>query len=187
MLVLAADHVLPMKTRSVPPCVMPCHMPKRQAGDLRHCAGSTRNRLWLYCRGEVSAGEQDTVAFEVAQFSKNRIWKPPRPMWQAANITGQRYVPVPRRTLSRRTEKISPDILDACEKAMSAVDPDLDFFVWMKKRFSPARKSRWITRSGTYGRCCCGADGCGLERCWSWSSLWEISAHTAEGNVCHGM
>lgn len=39
-------------------------------------------------RGEVSAGEQDTVAFEVAQFVENRIWKPPRPMWQAANITG---------------------------------------------------------------------------------------------------
>ena len=40
-------------------------------------------------RGEVSAGEQDTVAFEVAQFvRKTEIWKPPRPMWQAANITG---------------------------------------------------------------------------------------------------
>ncbi len=176
-----------MKTRSVPPCVMPCRMRSGQAGDLRHCAGSTRNRLCYIRRGEVSAGEQDTVAFEVGSLSKNRIWKPPRPMWQAANLLEQRHVPVPRRTLSRRTEKYRPDILDACEKAMSAIDSDPILFAWMKKRFSPARKSRWIRGHGTYGRCCCGADGCGLERVGSWSSLWEISAHTAEGNVSMAM
>ncbi len=176
-----------MKTRSVPPCVMPCHCRSGQAGDLRHCAGSTRNRFGYIRRGEVSAGEQDTVAFEGRSLSKNRIWKPLRPMWQAAILLEQRYVPVPRRTLSRRTEKYRPDILDACEKAMSAIDPVSILFVWMKKRFSPARKSRWLRSHGTYGRCRCGADGCGLDDVGSWSSLWEISAHTAEGNVATAM
>ncbi|SPW58027.1 mannose-1-phosphate guanylyltransferase [Escherichia coli] len=80
----------------------------------------------------------------------------------------QRHVPVsaPDAYLEE-LKKYRPDYLDACEKAMSAVDPDLDFHCRVdEEAFSPARKSRWIYAGhGTYGRCRCGADGCGLERC----------------------
>ncbi|MGU0044255.1 hypothetical protein ACVXHA_26015 [Escherichia coli] len=34
--------------------------------------------------------------------------------------------------------------------------------------------------------CCCGADGCGLERCWFLVFIMGDQRHTAEGNVCHG-
>ncbi|MFO6426716.1 hypothetical protein ACLBOM_15540 [Escherichia coli] len=69
---------------------------------------------------------------------------------------------------------------------MSAVDPDLDLFAWMKKRFWPARKSRWITRRQ------CMADAVVVPMDAGWSDVGsclhygEISTHTAEGNVCHG-
>ena len=72
-------------------------------------------------RGEVSAGEQDTVAFEVAQFVEKRSGNRPGLCGKRRILLEQRHVPVPRRTLSRRTEKYRPDILDACEQAMSAV------------------------------------------------------------------
>ncbi len=118
-------------------------------------------------RGEVSAGEQDTVAFEVAQFVEKPNLKPPSLCGKARRILlEQRHVPVPRRTLSRRTEKYRPDILDACEKAMSAVDPDLDFIRVDEEAVSRLpRRVGGLRGHGTYGRCRCGADGCGLERC----------------------
>ncbi|MGU0044264.1 hypothetical protein ACVXHA_26090 [Escherichia coli] len=70
-----------MKTRSVPPCVMPCLMPKRASCVTLALSADLPETGYGYIRrGEVSVGEQDTVAFEVAQFLENRIWKPPRPM-----------------------------------------------------------------------------------------------------------
>ncbi|MFP1452299.1 hypothetical protein ACLB1N_12825 [Escherichia coli] len=69
---------------------------------------------------------------------------------------------------------------------MSAVDPDLDFIRWMKRRFSLPGRVGGLRGHGTYGRCRCGTDECGLERCRFLVFIMEISAHTAEGNVCHG-
>ncbi len=69
---------------------------------------------------------------------------------------------------------------------MSAIDPDLDFIRVDEEAFSPARKSRWITQSWNVRQMLCGADGCGLERCRFLVLFMGDSAHTAEGNVCHG-
>ncbi|WP_432212163.1 hypothetical protein [Escherichia coli] len=86
-------------------------------------------------------------------------------------------IPVPCRTLSRRTEKISSGYARCLRKSDERRRSGSSIlFAWMKKRFSPARKSRWITRSWNVRQMPCrGADGSAGD-VGSWSSLWEISA-----------
>lgn len=89
MLVLAADHVI--ADEDAFRAAVRNAMPYAEAGKLVTFGivpDLPETGYGYIRRGEVSAGEQDTVAFEVAQFVEKRIWKPLRPMWQAANITG---------------------------------------------------------------------------------------------------
>ena len=138
-------------------------------------------------RGEVSAGEQDTVAFNVAQFVENQIWKPRRPMWQAANIGFLGMFLFRAGRYLEELKKYRPDILDACEKAMSAVDPDLDFIRVDEEAFlaCPEESVDYAVMERTADAVVVPMDA-GWSDVGSWSSLWEISAHTAENNVCHG-
>ena len=84
-------------------------------------------------------------------------------------------------------KKYRPDILDACEKAMSAVDPDLDFIRVDEEAFlaCPEESVDYAVMERTADAVVVPMDA-GWSDVGSWSSLWEISAHTAEGNVCHG-
>ena len=149
MLVLAADHVI--ADEDAFRAAVRNAMPYAEAGKLVTFGivpDLPETGYGYIRRGEVSAGEQDTVAFEVAQF----VEKPNLETAQAYVASGEYYwnsgmFLFRAGRYLEELKKYRPDILDACEKAMSAVDPDLDLFVWMKRRFSPVRKSRWITRS----------------------------------------
>lgn len=81
MLVLAADHVI--ADEDAFRAAVRNAMPYAEAGKLVTFGivpDLPETGYGYIRRGEVSAGEQDTVAFEVAQFVENRIWKPPVPM-----------------------------------------------------------------------------------------------------------
>uniref|UniRef100_UPI003AB36199 mannose-1-phosphate guanylyltransferase/mannose-6-phosphate isomerase n=1 Tax=Phocaeicola sp. TaxID=2773926 RepID=UPI003AB36199 len=139
-------------------------------------------------RGEVSAGEQDTVAFEVAQF----VEKPNLETAQAYVASGEYYwnsgmFLFRAGRYLEELKKYRPDILDACEKAMSAVDPDLDFIRVNEEAFlaCPEESVDYAVMERTADAVVVPMDA-GWSDVGSWSSLWEISAHTAEGNVCHG-
>ncbi|STM16406.1 mannose-1-phosphate guanylyltransferase [Escherichia coli] len=189
MLVLAADHVI--ADEDAFRTAVRNAMPYAEAGKLVTFGivpDLPETGYGYIRRGEVSAGEQDAVAFEVAQF----VEKPNLENAQAYVASGEYYwnsgmFLFRAGRYLEELKKYRPDILDACEKAMSAVDPDLDFIRVDEEAFLACPEESGGLRShGTYGRCRCGADGCGLERCRLLVLLWEISAHTAEGNVCHG-
>ena len=70
---------------------------------------------------------------------------------------------------------------------MSAVDPDLDFIRVDEEAFlaCPEESVDYAVMERTADAVVVPMDA-GWSDVGSWSSLWEISAHTAEGNVCHG-
>ena len=83
--------------------------------------------------------------------------------------------------------KYRPDILSACEKAMAVVDPDLDFIRVDEEAFlaCPEESIDYAVMERTADAVVVPMDA-GWSDVGSWSSLWEISAHTPEGNVHHG-
>ncbi|MCZ5692008.1 sugar phosphate nucleotidyltransferase [Escherichia coli] len=143
----------------------------------------------IFSRGDqVSAGEQDTVAFEWRGLSKNRIWKPPRPMWQAANDYWNSGMFLFRAGRYLEELKNIARIFSMPVKSDEAPsDPDLDFIRVDEEAFFACRKSRWITRSWNVRQMLL---WCRWMRAGgdvgSWSSLWEINP-TAEGNVATAM
>lgn len=70
---------------------------------------------------------------------------------------------------------------------MSAVDPDLDFIRVDEEAFlaCPEESVDYAVMERTADAVVVPMDA-GWSDVGSRSSLWEISAHTAEGNVCHG-
>lgn len=70
---------------------------------------------------------------------------------------------------------------------MSAIDPDLDFIRVDEEAFlaCPEESVDYAVMERTADAVVVPMDA-GWSDVGSWSSLWEISAHTAEGNVCHG-
>lgn len=129
MLVLAADHVI--ADEDAFRAAVRNAMPYAEAGKLVTFGivpDLPETGYGYIRRGEVSAGEQDTVAFEVAQF----VEKPNLETAQAYVASGEYYwnsgmFLFRAGRYLEELKKYRPDILDACEKAMSAVDPDLDF------------------------------------------------------------
>ena len=137
---------------------------------------------------EVPVDEQHAVAFEVAQF----VEKPNLETAQAYVASGEYYwnsgmFLFRAGRYLEELKKYRPDILDACEKAMSAVDPDLDFIRVDEEAFlaCPEESVDYAVMERTADAVVVPMDA-GWSDVGSWSSLWEISAHTAEGNVCHG-
>ena len=137
---------------------------------------------------EVPVDEQHAVAFEVAQF----VEKPNLETAQAYVASGEYYwnsgmFLFRAGRYLEELKKYRPDILDACEKAMSAVDPDLDFIRVDEEAFlaCPEEPVDYAVMECTADAVVVPMDA-GWSDVGSWSSLWEISAHTAEGNVCHG-
>ncbi|XNM75865.1 sugar phosphate nucleotidyltransferase [Escherichia coli] len=188
MLVLAADHVI--ADEDAFRAAVRNAMPYAEAGKLVTFGivpDLPETGYGYIRRGEVSAGEQDTVAFEVAQF----VEKPNLDTAQAYVASGEYYwnsgmFLFRAGRYLEELKKYRPDILDACEKAMSAMIRISILFAWMKSVSGLPGRVGGLRGHGTYGRCRCGTDGCGWSDIGSWSSLWEISTHTAEGNVCHG-
>nr|WP_300995473.1 mannose-1-phosphate guanylyltransferase/mannose-6-phosphate isomerase [Rheinheimera sp.] len=80
-----------------------------------------------------------------------------------------------------------PDIYSACEQAIAAVDPDLDFIRVNKQAFlaCPSESIDYAVMEKTAA-----AMVVPLEASWSdvgsWSALWDLSAKNTEGNVHKG-
>lgn len=84
-------------------------------------------------------------------------------------------------------KKYRPDILDVCIEAISNVNIDLDFIRVEEKVFSecPDESIDYAVMERTTDAAIVPMEA-GWSDVGSWSSLWEISAHDAAGNVHHG-
>ncbi|EJE9249212.1 mannose-1-phosphate guanylyltransferase/mannose-6-phosphate isomerase, partial [Salmonella enterica] len=139
-------------------------------------------------RGDVVPGATDAVAFEVAQF----VEKPGLKTAQAYVASGDYYwnsgmFLFRAGRYLEELKKFRPDILAACEQAMRGVDPDLDFIRVDEEAFlaCPEESIDYAVMERTADAVVMPMDA-GWSDVGSWSSLWEISAHTPEGNVHHG-
>lgn len=128
------------------------------------------------------------VAFEVAQF----VEKPGLETAQAYVASGDYYwnsgmFLFRAGRYLEELKKFRPDILAACEQAMRGVDPDLDFIRVDEEAFlaCPEESIDYAVMERTADAVVMPMDA-GWSDVGSWSSLWEISAHTPEGNVHHG-
>ncbi|EHM45353.1 mannose-1-phosphate guanyltransferase [Yokenella regensburgei] len=139
-------------------------------------------------RGEAVSTEQDTQAFQVAQF----VEKPNLDTAQAYVASGEYYwnsgmFLFRAGRYLEELNKFRPDIYGACEQAMAVVDPDLDFIRVDEAAFlaCPEESVDYAVMERTADAVVVPMDA-GWSDVGSWSSLWEISHHTAEGNVHHG-
>lgn len=139
-------------------------------------------------RGDISPAHTDAVAFEVAQF----VEKPNLDTAQTYVESGDYYwnsgmFLFRAGRYLEELKKYRPDILEACEQAMSTVDPDLDFIRVDEQAFlaCPEESVDYAVMEHTADAVVMPMNA-GWSDVGSWSSLWEISAHTAEGNVHHG-
>ncbi|VYU74607.1 mannose-1-phosphate guanyltransferase [Metakosakonia massiliensis] len=139
-------------------------------------------------RGELCEGREDAVAFNVAQF----VEKPNVETAQAYVASGEYYwnsgmFLFRAGRYLEELQKFRPDIYAACEQAMSATDPDLDFIRVNEEAFlaCPDESIDYAVMEKTADAVVVPMDA-GWSDVGSWSSLWEISAHTPEGNVHHG-
>ncbi|EJJ1112755.1 mannose-1-phosphate guanylyltransferase/mannose-6-phosphate isomerase, partial [Escherichia coli] len=139
-------------------------------------------------RGDLLSSTDQRTAFKVERF----VEKPNLETAQAYVASGEYYwnsgmFLFRAGRYLEELKKYRPDILDACEKAMSAVDPDLDFIRVDEEAFlaCPEESVDYAVMERTADAVVVPMDA-GWSDVGSWSSLWEISAHTAEGNVCHG-
>ncbi|MBS1205028.1 MAG: cpsB [Proteobacteria bacterium] len=139
-------------------------------------------------RGGVCAGQADSVAFEVAQF----VEKPNLETAQGYVASGEYYwnsgmFLFRAGRFLEELNKYRPDILRACEQAMQAADPDMDFVRVDEEAFlaCPEESIDYAVMERTVDAVVVPMDA-GWSDVGSWSSLWEISQHTPEGNVYHG-
>jgi mannose-1-phosphate guanylyltransferase len=139
-------------------------------------------------RGDVAQGQEDAVAFDVAQF----VEKPNLETAQAYVASGEYYwnsgmFLFRAGRYLEELKKYRPDIYSACEQAMNVTDPDLDFIRVAEEPFlaCPDESIDYAVMEKTADAVVVPMDA-GWSDVGSWSSLWEISAHTPEGNVHHG-
>ncbi|HDI6201783.1 TPA: mannose-1-phosphate guanyltransferase [Escherichia coli] len=189
LLVLAADHVI--ADEDAFRAAVSNAMPYAEAGKLVTFGIVPRHPETGYGyirRGAVSAGEQEGVAFEVAQF----VEKPNLETAQAYVASGEYYwnsgmFLFRAGRYLEELKKYRPDILDACKKAMSAVEPDLNFIRVDEEAFlaCPEESVDYAVMERTADAVVVPMDA-GWSDVGSWASLWESCTHTAEGNVCRG-
>ena len=80
-----------------------------------------------------------------------------------------------------------PDMLSACEAAMSGAKRDLDFVRPLEEAFlaSPAESIDYAVMEHTLEGGVAALD-CGWSDVGAWSAMWDISEADAAGNVCEG-
>lgn len=130
----------------------------------------------------------EAIAFSVAQF----VEKPDMASAQSYVASGEYYwnsgmFMFRAARYLEELKKFRPDILDACEKAMANVDPDLDFVRVDETSFlaCPDESIDYAVMEKTADAVVVPMDA-GWSDVGSWSSLWEISAKSEQGNVHHG-
>ncbi|MDI9363096.1 mannose-1-phosphate guanylyltransferase/mannose-6-phosphate isomerase, partial [Cronobacter malonaticus] len=191
MLVLAADHVI--QDEDAFRNAVRAAMPFAESGKLVTFGivpNLPETGYGYIRRGEVSNPDVavDAVAFSVAQF----VEKPDLETAQSYVNSGEYYwnsgmFLFRAGRYLEELAKFRPDILDACEKAMSTVDPDLDFIRVDEEAFlaCPEESIDYAVMEKTADAVVVPMDA-GWSDVGSWSSLWEISNHSPEGNVHHG-
>ncbi|MGK0703529.1 mannose-1-phosphate guanyltransferase [Yokenella regensburgei] len=189
MLVLAADHVI-QDEEAFRRAVLDA-IPHAESGKLVTfgIVPTLPETGYGYIRrGEAVSTEQDTQAFQVAQF----VEKPNLDTAQAYVASGEYYwnsgmFLFRAGRYLEELNKFRPDIYGACEQAMAVVDPDLDFIRVDEAAFlaCPEESVDYAVMERTADAVVVPMDA-GWSDVGSWSSLWEISHHTAEGNVHHG-
>ena len=189
MLVLAADHVIQQEEAFRD--AVRAAIPYAESGKLVTFGivpDLPETGYGYIRRGNVTPGEGDSVAFDVAQF----VEKPNLETAQAYVASGEYYwnsgmFLFRAGRYLEELRKYRPDILSACEKAMAVVDPDLDFIRVDEEAFlaCPEESIDYAVMERTADAVVVPMDA-GWSDVGSWSSLWEISAHTPEGNVHHG-
>ncbi|HGL4533679.1 mannose-1-phosphate guanyltransferase [Enterobacter roggenkampii] len=139
-------------------------------------------------RGVPCDGVQHADAFEVEQF----VEKPNLETAETYVACGEYYwnsgmFLFRADRYLEELKKYRPDILEACEKAMSAVDPDLNFIRVDEDAFRacPDESIDYAVMEQTSDAVVVPMDA-GWSDVGSWSSLWDISHKTAEGNVVTG-
>ncbi|EOV8147886.1 mannose-1-phosphate guanyltransferase [Cronobacter dublinensis] len=191
MLVLAADHVI--QDEDAFRSAVRAAMPFAESGKLVTFGivpnlpetGYGYIRRGDVCNPEVAV---DAVAFSVAQFVEKPDLETARSYvnsgeyyWNSGMFLFRagRYL--------EELAKYRPDILDACENAMNAVDPDLDFIRVDEEAFlaCPEESIDYAVMEKTADAVVVPMDA-GWSDVGSWSSLWEISSRSPEGNVHHG-
>ncbi len=191
MLVLAADHVI--EDENAFRAAVEAAMPFALQGKLVTfgiVADKPETGYGYIRRGEVIHPEHavDAVAFSVAQF----VEKPDLDTAQAYVASGEYYwnsgmflFRAGRYLDELRTYR--PDIFSACENAMNGMDPDLDFIRVDEEAFlaCPEESIDYAVMERTADAVVVPMNA-GWSDVGSWSSLWEISQHTPEGNVHHG-
>ncbi len=189
MLVLAADHMIENEAAFRNAVVEA--MPFAERGKLV-TFGIVPNQpetgYGYIRRGEVCDQKADAVAFEVAQF----VEKPDLATAEGYVSCGEYYwnsgmFLFRAGRYLEELAKYRPDILQACEQAMAGCDPDLDFVRVDEKAFlaCPDESIDYAVMEKTADAVVVPMDA-GWSDVGSWSSLWEISQRSAEGNVHHG-
>ncbi|EMC4296811.1 mannose-1-phosphate guanyltransferase [Cronobacter sakazakii] len=191
MLVLAADHVI--QDEDAFRNAVRAAMPFAESGKLVTFGivpNLPETGYGYIRRGDVSNPDVavDAVAFSVAQF----VEKPDLETAKSYVNSGEYYwnsgmFLFRAGRYLEELAKFRPDILDACEKAMSTVDPDLDFIRVDEEAFlaCPEESIDYAVMEKTADAVVVPMDA-GWSDVGSWSSLWEISNHSPEGNVHHG-
>ncbi len=184
LLVLAADHVIRDEsafTDSVQAAVAHAEAGKLVTFGIVPTAAETGY-------GYIKRGAAQDSAFEVAQF----VEKPDLDTASAYLASGEYYWNSGMFLFSakRYLEELKayrPDIYAACEQAVGTVDPDLDFVRVNKAAFlaCPSESIDYAVMEKTADAVVVPMDA-GWSDVGSWSSLWDISAKDAQGNVSKG-
>ncbi|KLG10020.1 mannose-1-phosphate guanyltransferase [Enterobacter cloacae subsp. cloacae] len=189
MLVLAADHVIQQEDAFHD--VVRGAIPYAKSGKLVTFGivpNMPETGYGYIRRGEALLGADEIKAFAVRTFVE-------KPNIETANdyISSGEYYWNSGMFLFRagryleELEKYRPDILSACEKAMAVVDPDLDFIRVDEEAFlaCPEESIDYAVMERTADAVVVPMDA-GWSDVGSWSSLWDVSDKTREGNVCSG-
>ncbi|EMH2074209.1 MULTISPECIES: mannose-1-phosphate guanyltransferase [Citrobacter] len=189
ILVLAADHII--KNEELFRKTVLSAVPYAESGKLMTfgIVPDQPETGYGYIRsGEPSCLTGQALVYNVAQF----VEKPNLETAQAYVASGDYYwnsgmFLFRAGRYLEELKKYRPDILEACENAMSTVDPDLDFIRVDEQAFlaCPEESVDYAVMERTADAVVMPMNA-GWSDVGSWSSLWEISAHTAEGNVHHG-
>jgi len=139
-------------------------------------------------RGHELAGASGLNAYKVAQF----VEKPNLATAQDYISAGEYYWNSGMFLFSanrylEELAKFRPDILEACEKAMTGIDADLDFIRVDEEAFlsCPDESIDYAVMEKTADAVVMPMDA-GWSDVGSWSSLWEVCDHSTDGNVNHG-
>ncbi|MEA1065412.1 mannose-1-phosphate guanyltransferase [Erwinia sp. HR93] len=189
MLVLAADHVI--QNEDAFREAVRAALPLAQCGKLVTFGivpDAPETGYGYIRRGDTCAQRAEVPAFQVASF----VEKPGQATAREYVASGEYYwnsgmFLFRAGRYLEELEKFRPDILRACEQAMAAVDPDLDFVRVDEAAFlaCPDESVDYAVMEKTADAVVVPIDA-GWSDVGSWSSLWEISQRSAQGNVHHG-